>query len=144
MVLRFGRCYSHGGIVTNADPLTIVHAYSPGAPRARGGDRSSNSVLSDAARAPRFFSLWAKQAMSGLQLFGGGSQPATTPDYTGLQIQTAVNTLPIPIVWGMSKLAPNVIWYNNFQTHYGGGKGGRQRRPVRRRQQPASTPTAPR
>lgn len=61
--------------------------------------------------------------MSGLF---GGSQPVTTPDYTGLQIQTAVNTLPIPIVWGMSKLAPNIVWYNDFVTNYGnsGGKGG--------------------
>ena len=61
--------------------------------------------------------------MSGLF---GGSQPVTTPDYTGLQIQTAVNTLPIPIVWGTSKLAPNIIWYNDFTTNYGnsGGKGG--------------------
>jgi hypothetical protein len=58
--------------------------------------------------------------MSGL--FGGG--PAQTPDYTGLQIQTAVNTLPIPIVWGESKIAPNVVWYNDFQTDNGGGKGG--------------------
>jgi hypothetical protein len=60
--------------------------------------------------------------MSGL--FGGGSSQTTTPDYTGLQIQTAVNTLPIPIVWGESKLATNVIWYNNFQVNPGGGKGG--------------------
>jgi len=60
--------------------------------------------------------------MSGL--FGGGAAQTTTPDYTGLQIQTAVNTLPIPIVWGASRLAPNVIWYNNFQTkESGGGKG---------------------
>jgi hypothetical protein len=61
--------------------------------------------------------------MSGL--FGSGSSEATTPDYTGLQIQTAVNTLPIPIAWGMSRLAPNVVWYNNFQTipGSGGGKG---------------------
>src|SRR5580698_9339026 len=52
---------------------------------------------------------------------------AVTPDYTGLQIQTAVNALPIPVVWGESKLAPNVVWYDNFQTHTqqgGGGKGG--------------------
>ncbi|HTV89612.1 MAG TPA: hypothetical protein VME41_11410, partial [Stellaceae bacterium] len=65
--------------------------------------------------------------MSGLRsLFGGGSSPTTTPDYTGLQIQTAVNTLPIPIVWGTSKLAPNVVWYNDFRTYYDGssGKGG--------------------
>ncbi len=62
--------------------------------------------------------------MSGL--FGSGTNSSTKPDYTGLQIQTAVNTLPIPIVWGMSKLAPNIIWYNDFQTQYsssGGGKG---------------------
>ena len=61
--------------------------------------------------------------MSGLKNLFGGSQQSTTPDYTGLQIQTAVNTLPVPIVWGMSKLAPNVIWYNDFQTHYGGSGG---------------------
>jgi hypothetical protein len=54
----------------------------------------------------------------------GGSQPASTPDYTGLQIQTAVSALPIPIVWGMSKLAPNVIWYANFKAIPVGGGGG--------------------
>ena len=58
----------------------------------------------------------------------GTSQSAVTPDYTGLQIQTAVNALPVPIVWGESKLAPNIIWYNNFQTipvQSGGGGGGK-------------------
>ncbi len=51
---------------------------------------------------------------------------AQKPDYTGLQLQTSVNTLPIPIVWGRTKAAANVIWYANFQTHgsSGGGKGG--------------------
>jgi len=29
MLFRYGRCFSHGGIVTSADPLTIVHAYHP-------------------------------------------------------------------------------------------------------------------
>ena len=51
-----------------------------------------------------------------------------TPTYTGLQLNTSVNTMPIAIVWGESKIAPNVIWYNNFQTIEGssssGGKGG--------------------
>ncbi len=47
------------------------------------------------------------------------------PDYTGLQLQTSVSTLPIPIIWGQTKAAANVIWYANFQTHGGGGgKGG--------------------
>jgi hypothetical protein len=60
--------------------------------------------------------------MSGL--FGGGNQATMTPDYTGVQIQTAVNTLPVPLVWGQTKIAPNLVWYNNFQTHEsGGGKG---------------------
>ena len=63
-----------------------------------------------------------------MSIFRSANQTAAvTPDYTGLQIQTAVNALPIPIVWGESKLAPNVVWYDNFQTHAqgsGGGKGG--------------------
>jgi cell wall-associated NlpC family hydrolase len=29
MMFRVGRCYSHGGIVTRLDPLTIVHASCP-------------------------------------------------------------------------------------------------------------------
>jgi hypothetical protein len=51
---------------------------------------------------------------------------AVTPDYTGLQIQTAVNALPIPIIWGESKVAPNVVWYNNFHSYpESGGSGGK-------------------
>ena len=45
------------------------------------------------------------------------------PDYTGLQLQTSVSTLPIPIVWGKTKIAANVVWYQNFQVHAGGGGG---------------------
>ena len=48
------------------------------------------------------------------------------PDYTGLQLQTSVSALPIPICYGQTKLAPNVIFYDNFQSHAtqsGGGKG---------------------
>ncbi len=29
ILFRYGRCYSHGGIVTKVDPLTIVHAFAP-------------------------------------------------------------------------------------------------------------------
>jgi hypothetical protein len=29
ILFRYGRCFSHGGIVTRADPLTIVHAFHP-------------------------------------------------------------------------------------------------------------------
>ena len=60
MVLRFGRCYSHGGIVTKAKPLTIVHAYAS-ARRVIEEEVLDGSPLSDPARKPRFFSIWAKQ-----------------------------------------------------------------------------------
>ena len=53
------------------------------------------------------------------------SSNTVKPDYTGLQIQTAVSTLPIPIVWGRNKLAGNVLWYQRFVAvpSYAGGKG---------------------
>jgi cell wall-associated NlpC family hydrolase len=59
MVVRYGRCYSHGGVVTNAAPLTIVHAFFP-AGRVLEEAIGHNSVLCDAARKPRFFSHWRK------------------------------------------------------------------------------------
>lgn len=58
MVLRYGRCYSHGGIVSKAKPFTVVHAFHP-ARRVLEEEIERNSVLRDAARAPRFFSFWA-------------------------------------------------------------------------------------
>ena len=122
MVMRIGRCYSHGGIVTVPTPLTIIHAYFQ-AQRDIEEDITRSSRLVGPRPQAALLQLWAKaNAMSGL--FGGGSQPTTTPDYTGLQIQTAVNTLPMLIIWGMSKLAPNIVWYNDFQTYAAGGGGG--------------------
>ena len=49
----------------------------------------------------------------------GAAAATPKPDYTSLQVQTSVSTLPIPIVWGQNKIAPNLIWYDNFQ------RGGR-------------------
>ena len=52
------------------------------------------------------------------------------PDFTSLQVQTSTSTMPIPIVWGRNKIAPNLIWFANFQAIPGssgkgvGGKGG--------------------
>jgi len=55
------------------------------------------------------------------------------PYYTGLQIQTSGNNVPINIVWGANKIAPNCIWTGGFYGYYGypegshgggGGKGG--------------------
>jgi len=71
--------------------------------------------------------------MSGLLRSSTQSQAsaAVLPMYTGLQLQTATNTLPIPIVYGMNKLGSNVIYYNNFKAtpvysaqRQSGGKGG--------------------
>jgi NlpC/P60 family putative phage cell wall peptidase len=57
MVFRYGRCYSHGGIVTVANPLTIAHAYQP-AKCVIEEIVECNSALSQVWRQPRFFSYW--------------------------------------------------------------------------------------
>ena len=61
MVFRYGRCYSHGGIVTAAKPLRIVHAYFQ-ARMVIEDEVLRNAVLADPARKPRFFSVWAKKS----------------------------------------------------------------------------------
>ncbi|AYO85899.1 phage tail protein [Methylobacterium brachiatum] len=63
-----------------------------------------------------------------MSLFGGKKR-TVRPDYTGLQVQTSSSALPIPIVYGTNRIAPNVIWSDGFQTHaqrkkHAGGKGG--------------------
>ena len=60
MVLRYGRCYSHGGVVTGVTPLAIVHAFYP-ARRVIEEEVGRNAVLSDPARKARYFSHWAEQ-----------------------------------------------------------------------------------
>jgi hypothetical protein len=55
-VFKFGRSFAHGGIVTRAMPLTLVHAYHP-ARCVIEDDVTRDQVL--AARTPRFFSVCA-------------------------------------------------------------------------------------
>jgi cell wall-associated NlpC family hydrolase len=57
MVFRYGRCYAHEGIVTDASPLAIVHAFQP-AGFVIEEDVGGNVLLSAPARRPRFFSYW--------------------------------------------------------------------------------------
>jgi cell wall-associated NlpC family hydrolase len=57
MVFRYGRCYSHGGVVTALDPITIVHAYQP-ARAVVEEDVARNVALCRSIRHPKFFSLW--------------------------------------------------------------------------------------
>jgi cell wall-associated NlpC family hydrolase len=61
MVFRYGRCYSHGGIVTGNSPLTIVHAYQP-ARCVLEEEVARNPALSAPKRKPKFFSYWGPDA----------------------------------------------------------------------------------
>jgi cell wall-associated NlpC family hydrolase len=56
-VFRYGRCYSHGALVTKCDPLTIIHAFQP-AGIVFEEELFRNAQLADASRSPRYFSLW--------------------------------------------------------------------------------------
>lgn len=57
VAFRYGRAYAHGGIVTVADPLSFVHAFSP-AQAVVEEALARNAVLAETSRAPRFFSVW--------------------------------------------------------------------------------------
>ena len=60
-------------------------------------------------------------------IFGRKTNPVAPA--TQLRVQTSVQGTPIPIGWGMARLAPNLLYYNDFtstqvqQTPAGGGKG---------------------
>lgn len=47
-------------------------------------------------------------------LFQGQKQ---IPSFTGLQIQTSVQVLPIPILYGMPRATVNLLYYNGFNQH---------------------------
>lgn len=62
-----------------------------------------------------------------------GSRQKSKPQYSSLQVQSSANNLPLPLAWGLLRLAPNLIWYGDFKSHKqsaggkgGGGKGGSQ------------------
>ncbi len=57
MLFKIGRCYAHGGIVTEAEPLTLVHAFLPAAQVVEDVVARS-AELSERARTARFFSYW--------------------------------------------------------------------------------------
>jgi hypothetical protein len=65
-------------------------------------------------------------------ILGGGNTNATsTQKYTQLDTQTSAYGLPIRLFWGKKRLAPNVVWANDFLAipekngkKGGGGKGG--------------------
>lgn len=55
----------------------------------------------------------------------------TKPQFTGLQTQTSASSVPVTILYGRNRIAPNIIWQNDFKTHKkkqkaGKGMGGSQ------------------
>jgi len=61
----------------------------------------------------------------GGRAYSVNNMPTYTTTYSGIQVQTTSGALPIPIVYGRNMLTPNCVWYNNFQRHKSGGKGGK-------------------
>lgn len=61
---------------------------------------------------------------------GGSAQAAQTPAASGLDIQTSVLGRAVALVYGMTRVAGNLIWYGDFaaiphqSSPPGGGKGG--------------------
>ena len=60
----------------------------------------------------------------------GTSKANVQPQYTGIQIQTSSSTIPVSLVWGKARGAPNLIWYGDFKaikhTQQAGKGGGQQ------------------
>src|ERR1035438_5255318 len=61
-------------------------------------------------------------------LFGGGKSASSQQTAAvGLQVQTSVQGKPLALIYGMTRVAPNLIWYGDFtakQQSSGAGKGG--------------------
>lgn len=71
----------------------------------------------------------------GSWLFGSPNQSVNSPQppASGLRIQSSLEGMVRPLVWGLVRLACNLIWYGDFEAHpvftsqgsgSGGGKGG--------------------
>ncbi len=58
ILFKIGRCFAHGGIVTKADPLTMVHAFST-AGAVLEEEVSRNAELGRRLGGARFASHWA-------------------------------------------------------------------------------------
>ena len=57
-LFRFGRCYSHGGIVTEADPVALVHAFRD-VSMVVEERLAQNPVLTMPIHKLAYFSYWA-------------------------------------------------------------------------------------
>lgn len=62
-----------------------------------------------------------------MYIFGGGHRNKVKPEYTGLATQTSTTTVPVTIGFGLNRVAANIIWQGDFQSHkqtQRTGKGG--------------------
>ena len=65
-----------------------------------------------------------------MSIFRSKKSAAVQPDFSGLAIQTATAAAPIPIIYGLTRMAPNIIWRDGtaavpqYSSSGGGGKGG--------------------
>jgi NlpC/P60 family putative phage cell wall peptidase len=57
VLFRYGRCYSHGGIVTAPCPLTIVHAFAP-ARTVLEEEIGRNAEVAERLGGAKFASYW--------------------------------------------------------------------------------------
>lgn len=56
-----------------------------------------------------------------------GSSQKSKPQYSSLQVQSSSNNVPVPLGWGLGRVAPNLIWFDDFKSQQQkpqGGKGG--------------------
>lgn len=60
-----------------------------------------------------------------MSFFFGGGSAKVKPQYTGIQLQTSSSTQAIALVWGMNRVAPNIFWYSDFQSHKQKQKAGK-------------------
>jgi hypothetical protein len=67
----------------------------------------------------------AQSGGAALMGFGGTSKTKAKPSFTGIQLQTSSSVLPVALVYGMTRIAPNLWWYGDFASHKQkqGGKG---------------------
>lgn len=58
VLFKYGRCFSHGGIVTVAAPLTLVHAFHP-ARRVLEEEIERNAEVAERLPEAKFASYWS-------------------------------------------------------------------------------------
>lgn len=51
-----------------------------------------------------------------MSFFMGNRSSASKPQYTGIQLQTSSSNLPLTLLWGLNRIAPNIFWYDDFKS----------------------------